>query len=222
MRILKYYNGLISVKALAACVFFSLPTAVHAQTVYKCKVARSDGSVTTEYSSIPCGNEHEHLTIDTSSGTTNYVGCSDPGNEISILLKAVHADIAAGHSSAKLMSLKAIIDELLLEIDKYERSTLDGISYNPDKAHKKFAEMPEEIAHDLYAAIIAACNDRAENVCKLDPEIDELRDLYLAYEKRKVEEELIEQRDIVSRKDKTTRDENNTKGQTNTEDDVPK
>jgi hypothetical protein len=56
----------------------------------------------------------------------------------------------------------------------------------------------------------------------LDPEIDELRDLYLAYEKRKVEEELIEQRDIVSRKDKTTRDENNTKGQTNTEDDVPK
>jgi hypothetical protein len=202
VRILKFYNWLICAKALAAFTCLAFITEVDAQTVYKCKVTRSDGSVTTDYSSIPCGNEHEHLTVDTSSGTTNYVGRSDPINEISILLKSVNADIAAGHSSAKLMSLKAIIEELQLEIDKYERSTVNSISYNPDKAHKRLTELPEEIAHDLYAAIIAACNERAENVCKLDAEISKLREPYQTYEKRKVEEELKKQRDIDSRKDK--------------------
>ena len=129
----------------------------------------------------------------------------------------MNADIATGNSSEKLRSLKAIIDELLLEIDKSEISSIDGISYNPDKAHKKLAEIPEDIAHDLYAAIIAACNDRAENVCKLDAEIVDLRDSYQAYEKRKLEEERIKQRDIASRKDSIERDGQNTEGQSKLE-----
>lgn len=214
---MKYYNPLTFVKALAACAFLVFVTEVDAQTVYKCKVTRSDGSVTTEYGSTLCGNDPEHLKVDTSVGTTNYVGRSDPANEVSILLKSVNADIATGNSSEKLRSLKAIIDELLLEIDKSEISSIDGISYNPDKAHKKLAEIPEDIAHDLYAAIIAACNDRAENVCKLDAEIVDLRDSYQAYEKRKLEEERIKQRDIASRKDSIERDGQNTEGQSKLE-----
>lgn len=220
-RILKYYNPITFVKALAACAFLVFITEVHAQTVYKCKVARSDGTVTTEFSSTVCGNEHEHLEVDTSVGTTNYVGRSDPANEVSILLKAVNADIAAGRSSEDLRSLKTIIDELLLEIDKSERSRIGGISYNPDKAHKRLAEIPEDIAHDLYAAIIAACNNRAENICKLEAEIADLRDSYQAYEKRKVEEERIKQRDIASRKDSIERDGQNTEGQSKPEGELP-